>query len=405
MWPTSVPGTVLAGLAVWALVSCSSASPWGGAVSTNSVTPLPAATDDALDTLETAFEHAYARTSPSVVMITGPRATTDSELEAPPGMPFRPAWQAPLASSRLSLGSGFVWDTQGHIVTNHHVVAGTESISVTFDNDLRVPARVVGADPASDLAVLRVDVPSAALHPVELGDSSTVHVGHIVLAVGNPFGKQHSITVGIISAVGRTLPSCGGIVPMEGQSQITDVLQTDTALNPGNSGGVLIDVRGRLIGVTTAFDTSTETSAGVGYAIPANLVRLVVPELISHGYYEHPWLGLLGTPLTAAQATTLGLAPSQQGMLVQSVMPGGPADAAGLHGSVRESAPDGTQRCVDGDLIVAIDGTPVASFGDISAYLARSGRIGATVTLTILRHGQRLAVPVVIAAQPAVVRK
>jgi S1-C subfamily serine protease len=310
-------------------------------VSTNSVTPLPAAADDALDTLETAFEHAYARTSPSVVMITGPRAATDSELEAPPGRPFRPAWQAPLASSRLSLGSGFVWDTQGHIV----------------------------------------------------------------LAVGNPFGKQHSITVGIISAVGRTLPSCGGIVPMEGQSQITDVLQTDTALNPGNSGGVLIDVRGRVIGVTTAFDTSTETSAGVGYAIPANLVRLVVPELISHGYYEHPWLGLLGTPLTAAQATTLGLAPSQQGMLVQSVMPGGPADAAGLHGSVRESAADGTQRCVDGDLIVAIDGTPVASFGDISAYLARSGRIGATVTLTILRHGQRLAVPVVIAAQPAVVRK
>jgi serine protease Do len=300
---------------------------------------------------------------------------------------------------RLGVGSGFVWDRIGHIVTNNHVIAGADRITVTLHDGTAVPAKVVGTDPGSDLAVAQVDLPADRLRPVQLADSTQVRVGQLVAALGNPFGLQSTMTVGFVSALGRVLPADSD--KEHGQSYtIADVLQTDAPLNPGNSGGVLVDDAGRVIGVPSAIVSPAGVSAGIGFAIPSAIMQKIVPVLIQTGHYEHPWLGLSGTSLTPALATAMGLKPEQRGVLVLDVVPGGPADRAGLHAGDHQVTIEDERVPLGGDVIVALDGQPVQGSDDLITVLARRTEVGQTVSLTVLDHGQERTVRVTLAARP-----
>jgi serine protease Do len=240
--------------------------------------------------LEATLEGVYHQVSPSVVAIHVVQTVQVPAMPEIPGFPFFgvPGPGAPRRQYRQRLGSGFVWDTAGHVVTNNHVVDGADSISVTFSDGSSAPGKVVGRDPSSDLAVIKVDVAPDRLPPVVVADSTRVTVGQLAIAIGNPFGEQNTMTTGIVSAVGRSLPSSDG-APGGPAYTIPDVIQTDAPINPGNSGGVLLDAQGRLIGVTSAIESPVAASAGIGFAIPAAIVQRVVPALISTGRYEHPW--------------------------------------------------------------------------------------------------------------------
>jgi len=318
-----------------------------------------------------------------------------------PGFPFfgQPVPQQPQQRVQQALGSGFVWDKSGDIVTNNHVVDGADSITVTFHDGTTVPGKVIGADPDSDLAVVKVDVPAGQLQPVQLADSTQVKVGQFAIAIGNPFGEESTMTTGIVSALGRSLPVNDGNV--QGPTYtIPDVIQTDAPINPGNSGGVLLNDQGQVIGVTSAIESPVRASSGVGFAIPSAIVQKVVPALIQTGHYEHPWLGISGTSLNPDLAQAMNLKADQRGALVVDVVPNSPADKAGLLGSNRQVTIQGEQARVGGDVIVAIDGQPVKAFDDLVAYLARSTEVGQTVSLTVLRQGQEQTVKVTLAARP-----
>ena len=297
-------------------------------------------------------------------------------------------------------GSGFVWDTKGHIVTNNHVIEGAEEITVIFNDGTIVSGEIVGTDPDNDLAVLKVDMPAERLQPVELGDSREVQVGELVVALGNPFGLESTLTAGIVSALGRMLPveTSGG--PLLGSFSIPDVIQTDAAINPGNSGGVLLNDQGEVIGVTSAIISPIRASAGVGFAIPVAMVEKVIPVLIEKGRYLHSWLGISGFTLPPDVAESMGLDGGQRGALVVDVVPGGPADGAGVRGSDRQVEIKGHERRVGGDVIVAVDGAPITGFDDIVAYLARHTEIGQTMTLTVLRQGEEKEIEVKLTARP-----
>ncbi|RME48191.1 MAG: PDZ domain-containing protein [Chloroflexi bacterium] len=292
-----------------------------------------------------------------------------------------------------------MWNKDGYIVTNNHVVEGADRISVTFHDGTTVAGRVVGTDPDSDLAVVKVDVPAEQLQPVRIADSTQVKVGQLAVAIGNPFGLQGTMTVGIVSAVGRLLPIESGGTQGPHYS-IPDVIQTDAPINPGNSGGVLVDDQGRVIGVTSAIISPVRASAGIGFAIPSAIVQKVVPTLIKTGHYEHPWIGISGISLNPDLAKAMDLKADQRGALVVDVVPGSPADKAGLHGSDRQVTIEGEQVRVGGDVIVAVDGQSVDGFDDLITYLARSTEVGQTVTLTVLRHGKTETVKVTLAARP-----
>ena len=297
-------------------------------------------------------------------------------------------------------GSGFVWDTQGHIVTNNHVVGGSDNIQVTFFDGTIRSAELVGADADSDLAVIKVDLPADRLHPVALTSSNEVKVGQLAIAIGNPFALENTMTVGIVSAVGRVLP-----VEASGSGQasytIPDIIQTDAPINPGNSGGVLVDDQGRLIGVTAAIASPVRASAGVGFAIPSDIVGRVVPALIETGRYEHTWLGISGASLTPDLAQAMDLPADQQGALIVEVVPAGPADRANLRGSGQELTLNGQQQRVGGDVITAIDGQPIADFSDLVAFLARNTDVGQQITLSILRDGKHQTIKLELAARPS----
>ena len=297
-------------------------------------------------------------------------------------------------------GSGFVWDTLGHIVTNNHVVAGSDSVQVTFSDGTVRSAELVGADADSDLAVIKVDLPAARLQPIALASSTEVKVGQLAIAIGNPFALENTMTVGIVSAVGRALP-----VESSGPGQvgytIPDIIQTDASINPGNSGGVLVDYQGQLIGVTAAIASPVRASAGVGFAIPSDIVRRVVPALIETGRYEHTWLGISGASLTSDLAQAMNLDADQQGALIVAIVPGGPADQAELRGSSQELTIDGRLFRVGGDVITAIDGQAIDNFEDLVAFLARNTEVGQQVTLSILRAGQTQTTTLELAARPS----
>ncbi len=348
---------------------------------------------------ESALENIYAQVGPSVVaidVVSQPQAARPN-VPGNRGFGFRP--QQP-QQPQGALGSGFVWDAQGHIVTNNHVIDGATSISVTFSDGSTVPAKLVGADVNSDLAVIQVNVPASQLHPVHLADSTQIKVGQFAIAIGNPFGEQNTMTTGIVSALGRSLPVNDNTV--QGPSYtIPDVIQTDAPINPGNSGGVLLNADGNVLGVTAAIESPAGTSAGIGFAIPSVIVQKVVPELIKTGSYAHPYIGIGGASLNSTLAQAMNLKPDQRGALVISVAANGPASKAGLRGSTKPATIDGQQVNVGGDVIVAIDSQPVKGFDDVVAYLARATNVNQTVTLTILRDGQQQSVQVTLAARPA----
>lgn len=345
--------------------------------------------------LESTLEQIYAQVNPSVVAIhVVEKATATS------GLPFfNNQGQGQPQIQPQALGSGFVWDKDGHIVTNNHVVAGADKVSVTFSDGTTVPATVVGNDPDSDLAVIKVDYPADQLQPVKLADSTQVKVGQLAVAIGNPFGHENTMTVGFVSAIGRSIPADGGTSNVS--YTIPDVIQTDAPINPGNSGGVLTDDQGQVMGVTAQIDSPVRASVGIGFVIPSSIVAKVVPELIKSGHFEHSYLGISGGSMIPDLATAMNLKSTQRGALINKVTAGGPAEKAGLRGSEKQTTINGENVNVGGDVIIAIDGQTVKSFDDIVAYLVSSTSVNQTVTLTILRDGQQQDVKVTLAARPA----
>jgi serine protease Do len=368
--------------------------------------PLPAvpsgASGDLLSAYQGTLEKIYTTVSPSVVNIRVVEqvAASNSEANQIPGFPFfnLPQGQEPQQQFQSALGSGFVWDQEGHIVTNNHVVSGADKIEVTFSDGTIVTATLVGADPDSDLAVLKVDVPTGQLHPVQMADSKSVQVGQLAIAIGNPFGLEGSMTTGIISAVGRSLPTD----ETSAQSYtIPDIIQTDAPINPGNSGGILVDAQGQVLGVTSAIESPVRANAGIGFAIPSAIVNNVVPALIKDGKYVHSWLGISGTTLVPDLAKAMKLDVSQRGALIEEVLPNSPAEKAGLRGSNQQVTIDGQTANVGGDVITALDNQPILQMDDLIAYLAGSTKVDQKVTLTILRDGKQENLDVTLAARPS----
>ncbi len=362
---------------------------------------LPSDAEAVAQAEEKLMEAIYQKVGPAVVNI-----HVTSKVEVPtfptipeiPGFPSFPFPQQPHEYMQQALGSGFAYDRQGHIVTNYHVVKGATDSAVTFSDDVTAPAKIVGTDPDSDLAVIQVDVDPSELHPVELGDSESLAVGQLVFAIGNPFGLQGTMTRGIISALGRSLPAQSSTAD-GGHYTIPDVIQTDAAINPGNSGGPLLDAHGRVIGVNTAIQSPVRGSSGIGFAVPSAIVRQVVPALIARGKYAHPWLGIGGVNVTAELAKKLGLPTNQRGVLVGQVVPDSPADKAGLQAAEVKTV-NGERRPEGGDIIVAIDDQRVHNFDDLTHYLVRKTRVGQTVRITVLRNGEKKVLSVKLRERP-----
>ena len=350
---------------------------------------------------EASFEQIYAQVNPSVVNIQVVEQATAPAIIGRNGRNFQ--FGQPQAAPSQALGSGFVWDKQGDIVTNNHVVNGATSISVTFADGTTAEAKVVGTDPLADLAVIKVNVPAGELQPVQVGDSTQVKVGQIAIAIGNPFGFSGSMSEGIVSGLSRTIPAdnSNSAAGTGATYSIPDIIQTDAAINPGNSGGVLVDDQGRVIGVTAAMESSSGSSSGVGFVIPSAIVQKVVPSLISTGKYDHPWLGLSGTTLTPDLAQAMNLKASQKGLLVADVVAGGPSAKAGLQPSNQTATVSGQQTNVGGDVITAVNGQPVNRFEDLTSYLLSQTQPGQTVTLTILRGGQEQTVKLTLGTTPS----
>ena len=291
-----------------------------------------------------------------------------------------------------SQGSGFVWDTQGHIVTNNHVVENAYNITVTFSDGTTTTAEVVGTDVQSDLAVIKVDPTGLTLHPVSLGNSQAVKVGDLVIAIGNPYGLAGSMTQGIVSALSRSLTVDSSNPFSSSTYTIPDIIQTDAAVNPGNSGGVLVNTSGQVIGVTSAIQSTTNANAGIAFAIPAHIVERIVPVLIKDGRYKHPSLGLSGITLTANYATEMGLDANTHGVLITRITPGGAADLAGLRETTQQYTRYNRGVIIFGDVITAIDGNPVRTYEDLVSYIFNKTEVGQKVKLTILRDGKEMSV-------------
>jgi len=302
-------------------------------------------------------------------------------------------------------GSGFVYDAQGNVVTNYHVIEGATSVEVRFTSGYMAYGTIVGTDLDSDLAIIKVDAPASELHPLPLGDSEALKVGQTVVAIGNPFGLNSTMTVGIISALGRTLDSAHE-TPDGALFTAGDIIQTDAAINPGNSGGPLFNINGEVIGINRAIRTTsfTETgepvNSGIGFAISVNMVKRVVPVLITAGKYDYPFLGISSLPsenMTLPVIDALGLK-SYTGAYVTDVASGGPAEKAGIKpGSTPTSI---TNLLGGGDLIVAIDGREVRTFDEMLAYLITNKGPGDSVVLQVLRGSEKVDVPITLGKRP-----
>ena len=323
--------------------------------------------------LETTLIDLYQRVNPSVVQI-----FIFDEQSFPTGT-----------------GSGFVYDAAGHIVTNNHVVAGAGGLEVVFPDGQRRAAELVGADVDSDLAVVRVDSLPAGVQPLPVGDSNSVQVGQFVIAIGNPFGEAGSLSLGIVSGLGRTLSS-DRIAEGGGRYSLPKVIQTDAAINPGNSGGPLLNLAGQVIGVNSAIRTTTGENSGVGFSIPSNAVHRVAPALIAEGVYRYPYIGVRMASLDLAAQQAMGL-PSPAGAYVTDLTPGGPAAAAGLRAS---GINDSIGSLPGGDLIIAVNGQSIASPDDLISYLVFEAEVGQTVTLTIIRDGEQIELPLTLGERP-----
>lgn len=291
-------------------------------------------------------------------------------------------------------GSGFVLDKQGHILTNFHVIEGARLIEVTFIDETTLPAQIVGVDPRNDIAVLKVDAPAELLTPVELGDSANLQVGQRAIVIGNPFGQfGGTLTTGVISALDRTLQSRDG-------REISGIIQTDAAINSGNSGGPMLDSAGRVIGINTAIFSPSGANAGVGFAVPVDTARRVLPDLLTLGRYRHPWLGVrYAYRITPGLADLLDL-PVQKGLLLVELSRGGPLAKVGAQGAQQEAILGNQRVFVGGDILTAIDGQEVASLEELYNLLETNYKVGDTVKVELLRQGQEATVTAELAEEP-----
>lgn len=367
-------------------------------------------TTQTLITEEQTLIDLYERVNPSVVHVQvvinadGSAANSDQAPSLPdlpqlPGFPNLPDLQPFNQGPQQGLGSGFVYDKDGHIITNNHVVADADKITVIFSDDTEVDATVVGTDPDSDLAVIKVDMPADQLQPVALGDSDSLKVGQFLVAIGNPFGLDGSMSTGIVSGLGRQLPSSAQ-TPSGQAFTMPDIIQTDAAINPGNSGGPLLNLQGEVIGVNTAIATQSGTFSGIGYAVPSATVAQVVPELIDNGRIEHPWLGISGTTLNRSLAQAMNLSEEQRGALVITVVADSPADKANLRGSDTTATIDGQDIPVGGDIITQIDKVPVTGFDDLLTYIVNDTKVGQTISLQVVRDNEPLEISIKLEARP-----
>jgi S1-C subfamily serine protease len=332
--------------------------------------------------LEEQVMHVYETAGPGVVNITSRSISYDFFLRAVP---------------QEGSGSGFVYDRKGHVVTNFHVVEGAGELYVTFFDETRVEASVVGADPSNDLAVVKVDVSPDLLHVIPIGDSANLKVGRFLVAIGNPFGLEQTLTTGVVSSLGRVIQGPDGRF-------IGEIIQTDAAINPGNSGGPLLDLDGNLVGVNSAIISPSRASAGIGFAIPAATVERVVPELIARGRYAHPWLGVFlqnVSPNLAARLNRSGVrTPGGGGLLVVDVVARGPAAAAGIRGPSEMGVLGNLRIPLGSDYILAIDGEPLKTEQDLTVLLETRHRVGDRVKVTLWRDGQVMDVSVVLGERP-----
>jgi S1-C subfamily serine protease len=294
-------------------------------------------------------------------------------------------------------GSGFVYDAKGHIVTNFHVIEGARELHVTFHDETRVPASVVGYDPSNDLAVIKADVGAGVLDVIPMGDSDELKVGRFVVAIGNPFGLQQTLTTGVVSSLGRVIQSPDGRF-------IGEIIQTDAAINPGNSGGPLLDLRGRVVGLNSAIISPSRASAGIGFAIPANTLKRVVPELIARGRYPHPWLGVSLMDISSNLAATLNRngvrTPGGGGVLVADVVRRGPAEVAGIRGPQRMGLLGNLRIPLGADYVLAIGDTPIRTRQDLTVLLETRHRVGDVVDVSLWRDGNVIQVPVELGPRP-----
>ena len=335
-----------------------------------------------LDSESLVLNQVFEKTSGSVVQITSKTKTIV------PNILFN---GNPLERQALQLGSGFVYDTEGRIITNNHVIDGATQVDVTFVDGNTYTAKIIGNDAFADIAVLQIMDNAAAdehLVPLSLGNSSQLKVGQQTIAIGNPFGLSNTMTTGIVSQVGRLLPN-----PQMGFS-IPNAVQTDAAINPGNSGGPLLDIQGNVIGLNAAIRSQTGEFSGVGFAIPSNTVARIVPHLIKDGKYDHPWLGIAGTSLSPDIVEQLGLPANFKGVAIASVTPGSPADKAGVNGRTQNDFPSG-------DIITAIDGHAVKRIEDVIFYIEEHAAVGEKVMVTVYRDGKSIDLGTTLEARPA----
>lgn len=353
-------------------------------------TPTPAVNADAaaitalidaagLDFAERRNIDVYERVAPSVVSITTQVLRQDFFFNVVP---------------EEGSGSGFVLDKEGHILTNFHVVDGAERIEVAFGDQLTAPATVVGSDARNDVALLKVDVAPAALEPVVLGSAEDLQVGQWAIAIGNPFGQfGRTLTTGVISALGRSLQGPDG-------RTISGVIQTDAAINKGNSGGPLLDSSGRVIGINSAIFSPTGTSAGVGFAVPVDTIKRMLPDMLSLGRYRHPWLGVrYAYNITPGLAEVLKL-PTSTGLLLVQIYSGSPLEGAGALSAQREEIIGNQRVYVGGDILIAVDGQAVGNLDQLEALLEKNYRVGDSTVLTLIREGQTLELTLELVEEP-----
>jgi len=331
----------------------------------------------------------YRRAAPGVVQVTATQVVDSPNVDPFFGFPF------PTTTKQRALGSGFVIDKAGHIVTNFHVIEGSKSVEVSFSNHESMKAKIIGSDPSTDIAVLQVDAHSRALTPLTLGDSDTVRVGDAVVAIGNPFGLERTVTAGIVSALQR-------VIQAPNDFSIDHVIQTDAPLNKGNSGGPLIDASGDVIGVNSQIETgntNAQGNVGVGFAVPINTVKSVAAQLIRTGRVEHAFLGITAQPVTGTAASLFHL-PVKHGLLVETVKSGSAASNAGLVAGKQRATVAGVTYPLGGDLIESADGVPLSSIDQLRDLIADM-KPGQTVKLSVYRGDKHRTVTVKLGRQPS----
>ena len=369
---------------------------------------------DVLAAFEDAFTDLYQDTVPSVVNIRvtkrfdtsalqhfgfplpDPRDEDSPEDEDTPDSEGDEDGLLPEEFFNQGGGSGFVWDDEGHIVTNHHVIDGATSIEVIFSDDTRVPAELVGSDDDADVAVIKVDVPASQLQPITIGDSDALEVGQLAIAIGNPFGQEFTLTTGIVSGVGRTIRSGNT------QFSIPEVIQTDAAINPGNSGGPLLNRQGEVIGMNTQILSQTGSNSGVGFAVPINIAKRIVPVIIEGDDFEYAWLGISGNSLTSEAASARNLDAATRGAVVAEVTEDGPAAQAGLVGRDESLNNSSEEFLFSGDIIVAINNEPIHDMSDLITYLVEDTQPGDVVSLDVIHDdGSQETIDVTLGVRPS----